>query len=122
MKHAVDLNPRDGRSLQRRQHDPPERVAERDPETALERFGRDDRRPAGIAPRLQVELAGLDESLPILVRERCGHRLVSIPAGRAGPLVSFECCNHTRRRFGGRQPLCGIGVTSRMDVIVKPAA
>ena len=76
----------------------------------------------GIAPGLQVELAGLDESLPVFVRERCGHRLVSIPAGRAGALVSIGCCNHTRRRFGGRQPLCGIGVTSRIDVIVKPAA
>lgn len=29
---------------------------------------------------------------------------------------------YTRRRFGGRQPLCGIGVTSRIVVIVKPAA
>jgi hypothetical protein len=28
----------------------------------------------------------------------------------------------TRRRVGGRQPLCGIGVTSRIVVIVKPAA
>src|SRR6185437_11397149 len=26
----------------------------------------------------------------------------------------------TRLRFGGRQPLCGIGVTSRMDVTVRP--
>src|SRR6185369_275848 len=27
----------------------------------------------------------------------------------------------TRRRFGGRQPLCGIGVTSRIDVTRIPA-
>ena len=27
----------------------------------------------------------------------------------------------TRRRFGGRQPLCGIGVTSRMSVTRMPA-
>src|SRR5947208_12257683 len=27
---------------------------------------------------------------------------------------------HTRRRFGGRQPLCGIGVTSRMEVTANP--
>src|SRR3954470_3729970 len=26
----------------------------------------------------------------------------------------------TRRRFDGRTPLCGIGVTSRIEVIVKP--
>src|SRR5437867_9364851 len=30
--------------------------------------------------------------------------------------------NHTRRRLRGRQPLCGIGVTSRMEVMVNPAA
>src|SRR6266446_10187734 len=30
--------------------------------------------------------------------------------------------NQTRRRFGGRQPLCGIGVTSRMTTMCKPAA
>src|SRR6266849_6898710 len=30
--------------------------------------------------------------------------------------------HYTRRRLRGRQPLCGIGVTSRIDVMVKPAA
>src|SRR5512142_3160000 len=30
--------------------------------------------------------------------------------------------DQTRRRFEGRTPLCGIGVTSRIEVIVKPAA
>src|SRR5262245_43860828 len=29
---------------------------------------------------------------------------------------------HTLRRWRGRQPLCGIGVTSRIDVMVNPAA
>src|SRR6185295_10811084 len=29
---------------------------------------------------------------------------------------------YTLRLFGGRQPLCGIGVTSRIDVTVKPTA
>ena len=29
---------------------------------------------------------------------------------------------YTRRRFGGRQPLCAIGVTSRIDVMLKPIA
>src|SRR5215831_1997049 len=28
----------------------------------------------------------------------------------------------TRRRFGGRQPLCGNGVMSSIDLIVRPAA
>src|SRR5262245_7860424 len=39
---------------------------------------------------------------------------------------SVEQCkpeiNQTRRRFGGRQPLCGIGVTSRITTMCKPAA
>src|SRR5712664_1248246 len=30
--------------------------------------------------------------------------------------------SYTRRRLGGRQPLCGIGVTSRMAVISSPTA
>src|SRR5690625_1613916 len=29
---------------------------------------------------------------------------------------------YTRRRFGGRHPLCGTGVTSRIAVISNPAA
>src|SRR5580704_490946 len=29
---------------------------------------------------------------------------------------------HTRRRFGGRQPLCGIGVMSRMATMCSPSA
>src|SRR5918999_6257229 len=29
--------------------------------------------------------------------------------------------NHTLLRFGGRQPLCGIGVTSRIDRTSRPA-
>src|SRR5574342_1189262 len=28
----------------------------------------------------------------------------------------------TRRRLGGRQPLCGTGVTSEIDMILKPTA
>src|SRR3984885_12531803 len=30
--------------------------------------------------------------------------------------------DQTRRRLRGRQPLCGIGVTSRIEVTLKPAA
>src|SRR5262249_43053301 len=30
--------------------------------------------------------------------------------------------SHTRRFFGGRQPLCGSGVTSSMALMVRPAA
>src|SRR5262245_8902332 len=30
--------------------------------------------------------------------------------------------DQTRRRFGGRQPLCGRGVMSSIDLMVRPAA
>src|SRR6478672_2953164 len=43
------------------------------------------------------------------------------PARRRGRR-SLDMKAQTRRRLRGRQPLCGIGVTSRMDVTVKPAA
>src|SRR5450432_3017316 len=39
-------------------------------------------------------------------------------AGRLSPAL----VNHTRRRFGGRQPLCGIGVTSLIERTWSPAA
>src|SRR5947207_15707396 len=39
-------------------------------------------------------------------------------SARGGPPDNI----HTRRRLRGRQPLWGIGVTSRMEVMVNPAA
>src|ERR1051326_3317478 len=35
---------------------------------------------------------------------------------------SFIVLSYTLRRFGGRQPLCGSGVMSSIDLIVRPAA
>src|SRR5215469_14868234 len=47
--------------------------------------------------------------------------------GHVGPCpyvrrVSGTSETYTRRRLGGRQPLCGIGVTSRIDVTTSPTA
>src|SRR5215475_15456437 len=45
--------------------------------------------------------------------------------GVCGDLLILNYCvavDYTRRRFGGRQPLCGSGVMSSMDLIVRPAA
>ncbi len=40
-----------------------------------------------------------------------------------GPLASRQAgTDQTRRRLEGRTPLCGIGVTSRIEVMVKPTA
>src|SRR6266545_1461328 len=58
------------------------------------------------ARALEKELDPLAPSLP-------AHRDV-ISCHRVSP--------YTRRRLGGRQPLCGIGVTSRMAVISSPTA
>src|SRR5262249_12624748 len=43
-----------------------------------------------------------------------------LPPVRAAP--KHDARNQTRRRFGGRQPLCGIGVTSRITTMCRPAA
>src|SRR5690606_2253521 len=40
------------------------------------------------------------------------------PAGGA----ALRCPGQTRRRFGGRQPLCGTGVTSWMEPTSRPVA
>src|SRR5215216_6098678 len=41
--------------------------------------------------------------------------------GGGGHAKVRRTLSQTRRRLRGRQPLCGIGVTSRIDVMVKPA-
>src|SRR5262252_1655701 len=45
--------------------------------------------------------------------------LFSLPETLRLSLIELR---YTRRRLGGRQPLCGIGVTSRMATICSPAA
>src|SRR5690606_5811672 len=75
----------------------------------------------------------LDELLPVLLNHvstlsvasrrrppaggRCGPRI-----GRGQNRVLAPLVRQTRRRLRGRQPLCGIGVTSRIEVTVKPEA
>ena len=51
MQHAVDLHRRDRSALQRRQQNAAQRIAERQTETALERFGDDRRKTLRIAFR-----------------------------------------------------------------------
>jgi len=43
-------------------------------------------------------------------------------SGRGGRPLNEKIVIHTRRLLRGRQPLCGIGVTSRIEVTVKPEA
>src|SRR6266404_6015158 len=48
--------------------------------------------------------------------------LFSLPQTLKNSLSSHTCAAQTLRRLGGRQPLCGIGVTSRITTICNPAA
>jgi hypothetical protein len=41
---------------------------------------------------------------------------------RFGASAAVKSKYQTRRFLRGRQPLCGIGVTSRIEVMVKPPA
>src|SRR6185295_17703054 len=64
-------------------------------------------------------------ALPLVSRRPFRKRLT--PSRRlsfpVGPMyLATLLLPYTRRRLGGRQPLCGIGVTSRIDLISTPAA
>src|SRR6185369_1556812 len=61
------------------------------------------------------------------VKQRSPLRNSFMPSRRqrrqTGPVyLATISLRYTRRRLGGRHPLCGIGVTSRMDLISTPAA
>src|SRR6266542_785550 len=46
----------------------------------------------------------------------------ALPAGCGSISRHFSLLSYTRRRLGGRHPLCGIGVTSRIALISRPTA
>src|SRR5262249_32022451 len=49
------------------------------------------------------------------------HRLAAAQTADGSDITSHSVTSsQTRRRFGGRQPLCGIGVTSRIDFTSRP--
>src|SRR5882724_9996151 len=59
-------------------------------------------------------LFSLPNSLLKLFRANLNSSLIS--------QIAAKPAHQTRRRLGGRQPLCGIGVTSRMTTMCNPAA
>ena len=67
MQHAVDLHRRHRGTLQRRQKDAAQRIAERRAEAALQRLGDHRRHLAALTARLDFELARTDEFLPVLL-------------------------------------------------------
>src|SRR5262245_11178280 len=102
----------------------PECIAECQAEAALLRLGDDSRRFPRVV-RLDLQSLRFDQFLPVLLK----HLVLIVSRTCRITSNSFDGYafpNHktrqTRRRFGGRQPLCGIGVTSRIDVTVRPTA
>ncbi len=60
------------------------------------------RRPKGAGIVLQISATKIQQNLPTKPTDKTYQQ------------------NQTRRRFGGRQPLCGIGVTSSINVTLMP--
>ena len=69
MQDAVDLHRRDRGTLQRRQQDAPEPVAERHAVTALQRLGHDAGEAGAVSLGRHFELVRLDEFLPVLFHD-----------------------------------------------------
>src|SRR2546421_5095755 len=96
------------------------------------------------APRLPMlprhEVALLNGALLRKASQALQKQFLPFPAAQAADCISVSCqllfslpktlgifshgrqSHQTRRRFGGRQPLCGIGVTSRITTMCSPAA
>src|SRR5437899_12305222 len=89
-------------------------------------------------PRNEVAL--LDGALLRKATQAFQKQLLPFPAAQAADCISVSCqlllslpktlgifshghqYHQTRRRFGGRQPLCGIGVTSRITTMCSTQA
>ena len=141
MQHAIDLDGSDSCTLQRRQQHPAQGIAQRQAEATLQGFGDKGRLLLGVTAGALLQAVGLLEFGPVLGDDchgvhlglECGGlgRSGSSPAGSVGPWIGNagrrngarrQANGQTRRRLGGRTPLCGIDVTSRSAVIVKPTA
>ena len=67
MQHVVDLDAGDGGALKRRHQNAAQRVAKRQAEATLKRFGDNGRLTRRVIAGLYVKLGGLDQFLPVLV-------------------------------------------------------
>jgi hypothetical protein len=83
VQHALDADRGHRGALERRQQHPPQRVAERQPEAALQRLGDEGRAAARVAaPGLLLERVGLLHFLPVLCVD--GH-VVPLAVGETRP-------------------------------------
>ena len=67
MQHAFDLDRCDGRALQRRQQDPPKRIAERQTKTALQRLDDHRRLAFRVGARFGDEAFRLNKFGPVFL-------------------------------------------------------
>src|SRR5215813_12362334 len=73
----------------------------------------------GIVPPLDGALVA---EAPRALEEQLDAFAPALPAGRCTISRQRSLLPYTRRRLGGRHPLCGIGVTSRIAEISRPTA
>ena len=137
MQHAVDMNRLHRGALQRRQQNAAQRISQRHAKAPLQRLGDHGRLALGIGAGASPAACSVG-SVPAsssewsrwhpshcAARRRAAHP--TPPRGNFGgggllwspPDKDIVC--HTLRLLRGRQPLWGIGVTSRMEVMVNPA-
>src|SRR5437588_7182693 len=124
MQHVDDLNGGNGCALQRRQQHAPERITQRQAETALKRFGYDARDPVLFVAGIDLQFLRFNQFLPVFLEHVLPHRFpdrrqMPLPHSSDGQKNSLRS-RYTRRRLGARQPLCGMGVTSRIAVTFRP--
>ena len=121
VQSSVDLDRRNRRSFDRRQQAAPKRIADRRAKAPLERLGQE--LAVGFVQRVELNLDALG-ALKVLPKHF--HSLYANPSGRFGAGATepdfVRTPTQTRRRLRGRQPLCGIGVTSLIDLIESPVA
>ncbi len=99
-----------------------QRIAERDAEATLERLGDDRGKPLRIIAGRDLELVRLDELLPVSSESREHPHWGTRNLRRKSAEASAQLKSNAPALTGDGKPLCGIGVTSRIEVTVKPAA
>src|SRR5207249_9418759 len=121
VEDALDAHGGDGRSRDGRQQGPPEGVSQRVAEARLERLDRELR--ARGRDGLFLDLGSSDDEHELPPWRRI-IQFCSASASSPGPIRprAVQAGDQTRRRFLGRHPLCGTGVTSWMPRISRPVA
>ena len=135
MQHPVDVHGLHARALRRGQQNAPQRIAERYSKPRSSGSATSVAERLRIGAKCDLSLFGrisscqffwivtLTDPLALYdVRAFCGARRRHTGENGDAALAARRVMNYTRRRLRGRQPLCGMGVTSRIEVMVNPAA